>query len=387
MKINNIISAIVVVSVIIFASCRGDDEIVGSTNTEVTNPEDETTEDGTTKIIGFYLLNEGNMGSNKATLDYFDYTSGVYSKNIYAERNPNVVQELGDVGNDLGVYGSKLYAVINCSNLLEVMDVDSGIHIDVISIPNCRYITFNEGYAYVSSYAGPIEIDPNARLGYVAKIDTATLQIVDTCNVGYQPEEMVIVNNKMYVANSGGYMVPNYDNTISVVDLSTFEEIEKIEVAINLHRMEVDQYGNIWVSSRGDYYETSSSTYVVSSDTHEVIKHFDFANSNMAIGGDSIYICSSEYNYNTSTTEIYYAIIDVQTMEVVTYNCITDGTDSDITYAYGIEVNPITKELFITDAKNYVTPGKLYCYDTDGVLKWSVTTGDIPSRIAFVYGE
>lgn len=327
------------------------------------------------------------MGSNKATLDYFDYETGVYSKNIYAERNPNVVQELGDVGNDLGVYGSKLYAVINCSNLLEVMDVDSGIHIDVISIPNCRYITFNEGYAYVSSYAGPIEIDPNARLGYIAKIDTATLQIVDTCNVGYQPEEMVIVNNKLYVANSGGYMVPNYDNTISVVDLSTFKEIEKIEVAINLHRMEVDQYGNIWVSSRGDYYETSSSTYVVSSDTHEVIKQFDFANSNMAIGGDSIYICSSEYNYTTSTTDIYYAIIDVQTMEVVTNNCITDGTDSDITYPYGIEVNPLTKELFITDAKNFVTPGKLYCYGTDGVLKWSVTTGDIPSRIAFVYGE
>lgn len=382
MKFNNIITAIVLVSVIIFASCRGDDEIVSSTNTPVVTPDTVPTE-----IIGFYLLNEGNMGSNKATLDYFDYETGVYSKNIYAERNPNVVQELGDVGNDLGVYGSKLYAVINCSNLLEVMDVDSGIHIDVISIPNCRYITFNEGYAYVSSYAGPIEIDPNARLGYIAKIDTATLQIVDTCNVGYQPEEMVIVNNKLYVANSGGYMVPNYDNTISVVDLSTFKEIEKIEVAINLHRMEVDQYGNIWVSSRGDYYETSSSTYVVSSDTHEVIKQFDFANSNMAIGGDSIYICSSEYNYTTSTTDIYYAIIDVQTMEVVTNNCITDGTDSDITYPYGIEVNPITKELFITDAKNYVTPGKLYCYGTDGVLKWSVTTGDIPSRIAFVYGE
>ena len=49
---------------------------------------------------GMYVLNEGNMGSNKATLDYFDETTGVYHKNIYAERNPNVVKELGDVGND-----------------------------------------------------------------------------------------------------------------------------------------------------------------------------------------------------------------------------------------------------------------------------------------------
>jgi hypothetical protein len=33
-------------------------------------------------IIGFYLLNEGNMGSNKATLDYFDYTTSNYHRNI-----------------------------------------------------------------------------------------------------------------------------------------------------------------------------------------------------------------------------------------------------------------------------------------------------------------
>ena len=31
-----------------------------------------------------FLLNEGNMGSNKSTLDYFDYQTGIYTKNIYA---------------------------------------------------------------------------------------------------------------------------------------------------------------------------------------------------------------------------------------------------------------------------------------------------------------
>ena len=43
------------------------------------------------------MLNEGNMGSNKCTLDFFfDYTKGTYYRNIYAEINPNVVKkELG----------------------------------------------------------------------------------------------------------------------------------------------------------------------------------------------------------------------------------------------------------------------------------------------------
>ncbi|MEG1554499.1 MAG: YncE family protein, partial [Rikenellaceae bacterium] len=215
-------------------SCRGEDMIVNSTDTNVTLGEEAG------EIKGFFLLNEGNMGSNKATLDYFDYETGKYTKNIYAERNPGVVKELGDVGNDIQIYGDKLYAVINCSHFVEVMDVNTAKHIKTVSVPNCRYITFKDQYAYISSYAGPVLIDPNARLGYIARMDTLNMEILDTCVVGYQPEEMVIKGNKLYVANSGGYRVPNYDNTVSVIDLIKFKEIKKIKVGINLHRMEAD---------------------------------------------------------------------------------------------------------------------------------------------------
>ncbi|HXO75132.1 MAG TPA: DUF5074 domain-containing protein, partial [Puia sp.] len=209
----------------VFCACRkGADSIVPPTVTPVATGD-------TGSIRGFFLLNEANMGSNKASLDYFDYSSGNYLKDIYPTRNPGVVKELGDVGNDIQIYGNRLYAVINVSNLIEVMDVRTAKHIGTITIPNCRYITFDKGYAYVSSYAGPVLIDPNARLGYVAKVDTATLTIKDTCVVGYQPEELVIRDNKIYVANSGGYRVPNYDNTVSVIDLNTFKELKKITVA------------------------------------------------------------------------------------------------------------------------------------------------------------
>ena len=62
------------------------------------------------------------MESNNASLDYFDCTAGVYASNIYSEANPNSIKELGDVGNDLKVYGNKVYAVINASNKVEVLD-------------------------------------------------------------------------------------------------------------------------------------------------------------------------------------------------------------------------------------------------------------------------
>ena len=213
-------------------SCRGDYPVIPPTETPINDTLKSTT------IAGFYLLNEGNMGSNKATLDYYDYTTRVYTKNIFAATNPNVVAELGDVGNDLKIYGNKLYAVINCSNLVEIMDARTAKHLGMVEIANCRYIAFSGDKAYVSSYAGPVQLNPNRdQIGYIAEIDTATFQITRTVTVGYQPEELAVVNGKLYVANSGGYRYPNYDKTVSVIDLATFTEIKQIPVAINLHRL------------------------------------------------------------------------------------------------------------------------------------------------------
>lgn len=365
---------------VLVASCRGDEEVlVPSTWTQVaapTHPE---------SVTGFYLLNEGNMGSNKCTLDFFDCSTGYYRQNIYAETNPNVVLELGDVGNDIQTYGSKLYAVINCSNFVEVMDKANARHIGTITIPNCRNIVFHEGYAYVSSYAGPVQIDPNARLGYVAKVDTATLEVVGECTVGYQPEEMAVVGNKLYVANSGGYRVPDYDRTVSVVDLNTFTETKQIDVAPNLHRIKADGHGQLWVSSRGDYYDNGSDLFVIDTRTDEVVDTLGVAVSEMCIDGGTLYVLGAEYSYTASDGwAVSYAKIDTDTRTVVSHNFITDGTDKEITMPYGLAVNPETKEIYVTDAKSYVVRGTLYCFTPDGRKKWSVTTGDVPAHFAFL---
>lgn len=364
-----------------FGSCRDDEfeeKIIPATWTKVTEGV------GRSDIKGFFLLNEGNMGSNKASLDYFDYETGYYMKNLFAELNPSVIKELGDVGNDIQIYGDKLYAVINCSHFIEVMDVNTAKHLAVISIPNCRYIVFKDGYAYVSSYAGPVQIDPNARLGYVAKVDTTDFRIVGECLVGYQPEEMVIVDNKLYVANSGGYRVPNYDNTVSVIDLATFTETKKIEVGINLHRLEKDSRDHIYVSSRGDYYGTPSKTFILDPHTETVSDALNpLPSSNMTFCEDFLYLYSTEWSYVTNSNTISFAKVDTRTQKVTTKNFITDGTDKKITLPYGIAVNPENGEFFVTDAKNYVIPGTLYCFNPDGTLKWEVETGDIPAHIVF----
>ncbi len=364
--------------IFLLSGCRGSDIIVPSTPTTVDTSAGKTS----SAIAGMFLLNEGNMGSNKATLDYYNYNTGVYHKNIFATVNPLVSRELGDVGNDIQIYGGKLYAVINCSHYIEVMDVRTAKHIAAITIPNCRYIVFNKGYAYISSYAGPVLINPNARLGYVARMDTTTFKI-DTLVVGYQPEEMVISGDNLYVANSGGYRVPNYDRTVSVIDLNKFKVTTTIDVAINLHRMEADEYGNIYVSSRGDYYTVPSSIYVINSSTNTVTKNLHIPCSEMTLCGDSLYVYSTGWSYVTNKNTISYTVYNIKAQVKMPDSFIKDGTEKNIVIPYGIAVNPITRDIFVTDAKDYVTPGTLYCFSKEGKKKWSVTTGDIPAHMVF----
>jgi DNA-binding beta-propeller fold protein YncE len=373
---------------ILFTACREDGVIFPPDVIQVTPP-DTTATDTTVqapKLIGFYLLNEGNMGSNKSTLDYMDLTTGEYHRNIFADANPTVPKEMGDVGNDIGIYGSKLYAVINCSNKVEVMDKFTVKRLGQIDIPNCRYIKFHEGYAYVTSYAGPVEINPDyEQIGYVAKVDTATFQVLATCLVGFQPDELEIVGNKIYVANSGGYMVPNYESTVSVIDIPSFTETKRIDVAINLHRLKADRFGNLWVSSRGDYYDEPSRLYWIDTATDTYGGILPVGVTEMTLDGDSLFFYSTEWSYHSMDWGITFGIIDVSKRALVTRNFIADGEEKKITMPYGIMVHPETKDIYLTDAANYVYPGALICFDRNGKKKWQVQTGDIPAHFALLY--
>lgn len=362
----------------LFSACRKDKEPI--------KPEEEivTPEKPETPLRGMYLLNEGNMNSNKSSLDYVDFRTGAYRRNIYQEINPEITLGLGDVGNDIGIYGSKLYVVLNNSNKIEVLDAKSAKKIGQIDIQNVRYITFAQGKAYASAYLGTIG-DPDAANGIVAEIDTTSLKITRRAEVGRQPEELAVIDDKLYIANSGGYSPPDYESTVSVVDLNSFREVKRIEVAPNLHRLKADADGDLYVSSRGDYYETPSRLYVIDTKTEKVKKRFDIAVNQLVISGDMAYTLGAEFSYETGGYVMSYHTIDVKKETLLERSFITDGTAEKIDMPYGLAVNPSSREVYLTDAKDFVSPGTLYCFSPEGTLKWSVTTGDIPVQFAFVY--
>lgn len=365
------------------SGCRTDDIIIYA------EEEDIGKKTVASEVIGMYVLNEGNMGSNKCTLDFLDLSDTIihYQRNIYSERNPNEVKELGDVGNDIQIYGSRLWMVINCSNKVEVCRAKDAVKIGKVDIPNCRYVTFDGGYAYVSSYVGPVAVGSNAPRGRVYKVDTLTLQKVDSVVVGYQPEEMAVVDGKLYVANSGGYIAPQYDRTISVIDLATMSEERQIDVAVNLHRLRFDRYGQLWVSSRGNSRDVPSKLYWLKTDTQgqmQVAGHIDIPVSDMCIVGDSLYFYGADYNAVKYDVTSAQGIIDVQRHALVNDVLSNAPEYQKIRQLYGIIVHPRHRDFYLMDAKNYVSSGELLHFNADGTFDYKVRTGDIPGHAAFL---
>ena len=361
------------------ASCRKDDDVVMPTI-------EESGHSIVSDYQGLYVLCEGNMGANKATLDYLDLATGRYHQNIFPSRNPQQVKELGDVGNDAKIYGSRLWLVINCSNKVEVCDAVTARSVGHVNIPNCRYLAFHEGYAYVSSYVGPL--GGTSVQGSVYKVDTLTLQVVARVGVGYQPEELTVSNGKLYVANSGGYNAMQgrgYDRTVSVIDLKRFAVEETIDVAPNLFRLRSDRFGQLWVSSRSTDADATQNIneqhipprlYLLNG--HEVAEQFNIDVSDFCFRGDSLcYLAISNGGYETG-------VIDIVSHRVVSRQLIKPSSEYSIETPYGIIVHPTTGHIFVMDATNYVSNGWLLCFDADGNFLWKASTGDIPGHAVFL---
>lgn len=319
--------------------------------------------------IGAYVLCEGLFNMNNTTLVYYDFKNGIITDDLFLQVNN---RGLGDTGNDLKQYGSKLYCVVNVSSQIEVMDVNSAQSIKQISLANRqpRYIAFFEDKAYISCYDGS-----------VVKLDTTTLEIEDIATAGSNPEGLCVANGKLYVANSGGLNYPNYGNTVSVFDLNDFTKIKDITVGINPYSLKADSQGDVYLVSRGNYENIPYSFQRIDSQTDEVVQDFDLEVLNFTISGNYAYL----YNYDYSSRTSWIKVMDITTETTVKENLISDNTNIDI--PYGIAVNPSNGDVYIADANDFVSNGDVFCFDKNGNKKFSFEVGLNPNSIIIRLNE
>lgn len=324
---------------------------------------------------GVYVLNQGSYQRNNASISFYDFTTSITTSDIFTTMNS---RGLGDTSQDLIKYGSKIYVAVYKSSLIEVLNASTGISIKTIPMFN----TSNQPSSPMSlaSFSGKVYI--TLYDGHVAQLDTMSLLIEKTISVGRNPQGIVVSNNKLYVANSGGMTVEK-DSSISVIDPVSFTVTKNIKVIINPTIIKADSYGDVYVISNGDYnlipytlqrIDTSGNVTRIPS-IHPV---------NMTIDGDMAYLYSYNYDANWLVVNKAYITYDVKGEKQINSNVIASTAIANIPCS--IDVDPIKKDIYI-GSTDYVNTGKMYCFGQDGVLKFNFNTGVNPSKALIVRSE
>ncbi len=307
-----------------------------------------------------YVLSEGLFNMNNSTLSILNFDNHTINSNCFLYVNN---RNLGDTGNDMKAYGSKLWIVVNVSSQVEVIDLKSAVSIKRIPFFNSemlarqpRYITFWANKAYVCSFDGT-----------VSRIDTSSLNIEATTSVGRNPDGIAVANGKLYVSNSGGLDMPNYDTTVSVIDLTNFVEIKKIQVGLNPSKLDTDSQGDVYAVVRGNNSTVKGSWWRINSQTDEVVQTFnDLAVVNFSIRNDTAYLYNFDYVKNTYWVKTF----NCKTEQLISDSFITDGTTLE--RPFGIYIHPKNGCVYLTDARNYTTKGDLFCFSKHGTLVYKI---------------
>ena len=365
-----------------------------------------------------FVLNEGGMGSNNASLDFLRLSDGTYVNGAFKKMNPSIAAGLGDVGNDIAVHGREVWIAVNNSGIVEVISASDETEIAAIQVPTPRSIAFDNQYAYVTSWSGAhadgsydadgnyVITDSSNPKGCVYRINLSTKKIDGSVEVGYQPEGIAYYNGKLYVANSGGIssQLPpmySYDNTLSIVDAASFKVERTVEIVPNLKSVYSDGNGAIFVTTFGNYWDVHTGLYVLmANDPGKValvgngtaIKPEALHVSCSCMGDDGTVYCIGTPNEFSWTEAHEYSVWSCRIEDYTSGKCTISLYPQTLTGTpYGMAVlrNGSTTStlhyLILGDAGDYFNPGTVSCYAldfNDGEKYWTATAGVCPGHFA-----
>lgn len=306
---------------------------------------------------GAWILCAGNFDQNNSTLDFFNpkYPDELVTR-VFESTNHRA---LGSNATDMTIHGGKMYITVSTSATLEITDL-RGNALKTLTFATetgtprqPRYVTASGSNVYVSLYDG-----------YVAVIDTVALQITQTIPVGPNPEDLCTFGGKLYVAESGGYVYPSYNNTVGVIDLATNQVVGHIITPTNPNRLATDRLGNLYVHCFGNFAdEPNSLTRIRLSDGQsETI----LTNSQIlfATTPDCLYIYSAhQENWVVTEKQILTCPLTFgQTMLTTLLN--DNATPADV---YSLSANPANGNLYM-GMTDYATYGSFSVFTPEGTL-------------------
>jgi hypothetical protein len=318
---------------------------------------------------GFLVMNEGAFSGGVGSLSYaFCDNSGFDSvrNNIFQELNG---RSLGNLANYIHKDNSYIYVVMNGAATVEVLDkmtLESRSTVVGFKSPR-QVISLNDGYIYVSDWGA------NA----VYKVDVSSSSIVDSLKNTNGPEGMFVADDKLFVANSGGYEL---DSSVSIYNLNSMTYEGNIPVGIKPLEIIDDAQGNLWVLCSG-YSDWSGA----GGDRYSSLVNLDPKTLNILTFATNSVLTDhpSELRSNSTGSKLYF-IQDSYNGNIIEFstNQIFPSYPNQVLIshpAYGLAIDRSNGAILVLDALDYQSPGKALLYSESGSIIDSSQVGLIPA--------
>ena len=190
----------------------------------------------------------------------------------------------------------------------------------------------------------------------------------------------------LLVANSGW----GYDNTVTIIDVATFDSIGSITVEWNPQQLVVSG-DSVYLLANGQYDESWNCDYPVQSIRVEERTARTIGNATRAVAYDgTLYLCYSKTDWTTYQTVNTFFTYDVEAASMDNVSFL-QGDVEEVTSnsVYMMEMNPKNGELYIGLSGNkFIASGMIHRYDNDGTLlhRFDVQ-GANPNQAAFLNYE
>jgi len=320
---------------------------------------------------GVVITNEGAYGSGTGSISYYNPTADSVYNDLFEKANNF---PLGDVVQSFSVANDKGFIVVNNSQKVEVVLLKTFKSLGVIVASYPRYfipVNSSKGYLTNGSYPGQVFV-----------INTETYTIMDTIFVGNQPEHLLLVGSKVFVANGNW----GNDSTISVIDASTDKLLKTIPVGDGASNLVNVSNSSIWILCQGKkVYNADYTKVILETDSH--LLEMDVSNYKMQFStiigkkGDNCnpYLLSSDKSGN-----IYYAEADgvhkvIPSSSTVEDKILIPWDNSSGFSIYGMNVDPVTSNIYLLIPNGYSSAGKFYIYDPTGKILHSFDVGIGPN--------
>ncbi|MCB0402140.1 MAG: hypothetical protein KDD41_08655 [Flavobacteriales bacterium] len=313
---------------------------------------------------GLFISNEGSFGAGNGSVSFYNSLAKTVKNNVFSIENG---RPLGDVVQSITRIGDKAFICVNGSNKIEVVESSTFKEVTTITgVALPRYMVANGNVGYVSSWNNG---------GEIAFIDLNTLQVTNTLTLGSGPERMAISNNKLFVANSGGYGV---DSTLTILDLSNNNSTTLQLNAYNPTAIVHGSGNTLWVLARGRVIYDAGWN-VIGHDPSKLIE-LDASN-NSIVSTTTLFNTGHPGNLDMSPDKsTLYVGGAYGFYGVYALSAVAPGTPDLVVpeMNYGFFVNQSTGNLFVLQEASS-SNGKLLRYSPSGNKLGEYTVGVFPN--------